>query len=1456
MKFPYLYFPHLFTVVAFFSFSPLRAQISVNFTSDRQTACAPALISFTNQSTPLAGSSFMWDFGNGKTSNAMNPQITFTDPGVFDVKLVITNNGIKDSIVKIGFVKIMDKPIAVFDLTSDTLGCAPFKAQFQNKSSDSPGAVLQYVWSFGDGSKSTLENPETTYSTAGDFDVTLLVTNQFGCSSATSEAKLIHVLKPAPQFGASATNSCTGELTVVFNNLTVSPIAYNSEWQFGNSDSSSEKDPTYHYSQPGNYTIALVVTDTFGCVNKTESTNLIRIVKTQANFTASNDTVCPGQTVYFTNQSKNANKFKWDFADGTTSSSFNAEKKFATSGDYQVKLIASNGTCTDTAHININAESVVADFSVDKPNICQLPQIVNYINNSTNAITYDWRFGNGKKASTPNPTLEITKDDLKPNSFELFFDDTLTVTSKHGCTSRKVKPRNVSVYLPKVLMDPGDGGNKKLLSGCIPMNLVFHDKSVYNNPEDSIVSRSWQLNNGPSQVTDNYATLVNTAGRLPMKLTITTARGCVHTVEEFINAGSKVTPDFEVVGNPNTCAINAVDFKVTAPNASLITAVSWDFGDNEEEGFPFPPHFYTKTGPMDVTLNVYNFGCKSTVVKRGVVNILGPVASVKASVNCDKPNEFQLEGSVMGATSFQWDFGDNSATDSLSLKPLHSYTEKGDYVVTLKTVNNQTGCSYNYMQQVKVRDIKSVIAPINENVCLNTKHQLNGSGSIDADLFVHKDVVHKYLWIFDDGTQEIFTDNPLEKTFNNKGPVRISLITKAANGCSDTVSQIVKVFHPTVEFEGNYLKGCMPVTFAFKDLSASDTTLTKWLWSFGDNTSADVQHPSHDYLSFGKYTVGLSVTDAVGCSNSLVKKQHVSAIFPSADFSVTDSTLCIGNSTRFFDTSSSQIMDYKWAFGNGTVSELVSPTVAFPDTGRFSVTLEIVDNHGCKTSRTKDHFISVQEPPIADFVADGNASSCYPFLVQFTDLSESPYLAGWKWRFGENQNVSTLQDPFFMYNKPGNHSVSLIAYTANGCSDTIVKKDLIKIKGPFAKIGLADTLCQNIQTQFVALEKMNIYDMQWDFGDGYTASGDSVWHMFDRPGNINPLLFIRTDDKNTCDKVVVDTVNILDLRARFEMLDNIAKGCVPLDVAFVNNSLNSDSWHWDLGNDLVSEVKNPKTTYPNHGIHTVSLIAKHHLGCSDTIIANAIEAFPLPTVSVSNDTVICVGDNALLRALGGINFEWSPSTNIDNPLAPTTWTKPSETTQYTVKVIDANGCVNWASTQVNVQQIPILSLTDTTIIIGESVDIDLFDEAISSYNWSPNIGLSCSNCPSPTLMPLSNIQYMIAVTDTSNCFIKTYPLNVTVLQKFSVDVPDAFSPNGDNVNDRVFVNGWGVKELLSFKIFNRFGQLVYQSQNISEGWDGTFKGMPQPIETYQYAVEVKTFTDEILSKRGTIILVR
>ena len=121
---------------------------------------------------------------------------------------------------------------------------------------------------------------------------------------------------------------------------------------------------------------------------------------------------------------------------------------------------------------------------------------------------------------------------------------------------------------------------------------------------------------------------------------------------------------------------------------------------------------------------------------------------------------------------------------------------------------------------------------------------------------------------------------------------------------------------------------------------------------------------------------------------------------------------------------------------------------------------------------------------------------------------------------------------------------------------------------------------------------------------------------------------------------------------------------------------------------------------------------------------------------------------------------------------------------------------------------------------------------------------------------MDSILYEVAYSDSLGCFPKINEYNICVEDKYTVDVPSAFTPDGSGDNDIVYVKGHGIKELIYFRIYNRWGELVFETDEMSQGWDGVYKGNAQGIETFVYQAKVKFFNDRFGEKGGDITLIR
>lgn len=259
-------------------------------------------------------------------------------------------------------------------------------------------------------------------------------------------------------------------------------------------------------------------------------------------------------------------------------------------------------------------------------------------------------------------------------------------------------------------------------------------------------------------------------------------------------------------------------------------------------------------------------------------------------------------------------------------------------------------------------------------------------------------------------------------------------------------------------------------------------------------------------------------------------------------------------------------------------------------------------------------------------------------------------------------------------------------------------------------------------------------------------------------------------------------------------------------------------------------------------------------GCS-TIDSLWVSLFPDYTISAGPDTTLCASDTVALFAQPGIQFEWQPTASLSSPLVADPVAFPAQNTTYTVIGEDSNGCVDSHTVEVLVNPAPFVDAgPDLSLFVGE-LGI-LTGQGNGSPAWSPPIGLDDPFTFTPTVsLPVDSQLYRLTVIDAIGCE-NADSVWVRVVVPEVITIPNAFSPNGDGQNDFFHIPALQYYELISIQVFNRWGELLYQSATNEPGWDGNHQGVPQPAGTYIYQIELQTPIGLPLRKQGNVTLFR
>ncbi|RYY59655.1 MAG: T9SS type B sorting domain-containing protein, partial [Chitinophagaceae bacterium] len=323
------------------------------------------------------------------------------------------------------------------------------------------------------------------------------------------------------------------------------------------------------------------------------------------------------------------------------------------------------------------------------------------------------------------------------------------------------------------------------------------------------------------------------------------------------------------------------------------------------------------------------------------------------------------------------------------------------------------------------------------------------------------------------------------------------------------------------------------------------------------------------------------------------------------------------------------------------------------------------------------------------------------------------------------------------------------------------------------------------------------------------------------------------------------------------------------DSTTANNPITS--YQWTFGDGGTASVPNPVHTYNSPGQYNVQLVVNTQAGCTDTAIIGPVKVVATPRVAIVADSIVCRNERVpyagqfLATDTSVVQWSWIfPNGNTSNQQNPGVQQYDTTGTfDVMAAVVNSSGCRDTLHQQLTVHGLPTVTLpAQITKFVGvPSVLNAQYTSGVTGYSWSPATTLSCANCPQPVATPSFNTLYTVTATDSNGCR-NTASVQVLVLcQGARVFVPNTFSPNGDGHNDRFFVEGNGLARMKSLRVFNRWGEVVFESRdfpvnNASYGWDGMYKGQKAAPDVYIYQLEVFCENSEVLKFEGNVALIR
>jgi gliding motility-associated-like protein len=487
---------------------------------------------------------------------------------------------------------------------------------------------------------------------------------------------------------------------------------------------------------------------------------------------------------------------------------------------------------------------------------------------------------------------------------------------------------------------------------------------------------------------------------------------------------------------------------------------------------------------------------------------------------------------------------------------------------------------------------------------------------------------------------------------------------------------------------------------------------------------------------------------------------------------------------------------------------------------------------------------------------------CDSGRVMFNDQTVSnDLITGYEWNFGDGNNSTGVKNPVHFYKQTGLHPVSLKVTTRMGCTDIAQLPLPLKIvASPVAEIaGSAGACIPAVLTFEGKLLKPDTSSLRWkwDFRNGNSSTDQAPSSVtFTNAGQYAVQLIVT--NSSGCADTVIKSVQAYPLPALDAGLDQVI--CRGTTASLSASGANTYQWQTDntltclqCPTPLASPLVN--TTYQVRGING--------FGCeaTDTVRITVKQPF---TVQAHLGDTLCKGESLELFANGAELYEWYPAAGLDKADASRPKARPDASVTYRVVGKDDRNCfTDTAYVPMVVYPWPVVSAgEDQKVGTGSSVTLKAtISPDATSFRWMPATGLSCIDCLTPVAAPRQSIMYTLEARNEGGCLSRDMVSLHVFCDNSNLFIPNTFSPNSDGHNDVFYPRGKGVFSIRAFRVFNRWGDLVFERTNfqpndITAGWNGMHKGRMASPDVYIYTLEVVCTNNTIFNEKGNVTLMR
>ena len=1169
------------------------------------------------------------------------------------------------------------------------------------------------------------------------------------------------------------------------------------------------------------------------CMVDTCVTVLVPDIPLMADFSYSVSGCIDEATIQFNDESQysfgNINEWHWTFSNGTTS---DLESPIVTVDENIILEVTLEVVTEDGCEASFTGEVEINLLEINIPSqivICDgNPIQLNQGGNQNH--TYLWSPSNSGLTNVNVPS---------PFAFPLTSTTYTVQVSDGDCEVTQT----IEVIVPTV---PLTTDFSFVIDDCTDVAVIdFEDQSTF--APGQIVAWNWRFNNIDSSNISNPSITFDQSQTLVVDLEVTTNNGCIGTISQIIDIN---LIDINIQDTIVDCNANGVSLN---PGGNLTYDYEWiGAGLNN----PTAPNPLANPSTTTVyTVMVSDGPCEIT----RTVTVIVPDEPLEPGFtfvfdDCTDNAVIEFTDTTLNSnntiTNWNWTFTGNNTIISDLQNPIITLNESETIIAEL-TVTTEDGCVASYSQAIEINLI-DINVPGSIIYCSSGGITLNPGGNPAYD----------YIWNPVDGLSAINIASPI---ISNLTQTTNYSVTVTNGNC--TLNRTVEILVPDIplqaDFEVEYLNCIDSAVLKLNDISVFSGNIIAWDWLVNSQTS-DIQNPTFTFYTGQAVNVQLIVTSAHGCMDTLTN---------GFDISIMDDVLiqpavasCNGNGV-FLNPDSNPTYDYYWSPGTGLAGDTLNANpFANPDSSLVYNVIITNPTNGCVEERSVTFNVPTN-PLTAGFEWELVICSDSA-VIEFTDTSSySGNILNWEWTI-DNGFTDVNQNPVFNFPDADTVEVQLIITSDDGCIDSITNTVIIDI----IEIETIQDTIQLCSFDSVFLNPNGNPNLFYTWSPAASLDSANYFNPLANPLVSTEYFVTITSPNNiTCNEV--RNVNVIIPTQPIELDWNYPTDtiiCDPsLDLIAPSNTAIKYIWsdQSDFQN-ILSDQSNFTASPSNNA--TYYLQVSDDAGCT---LSDSIEITSYAILAnLEEEVTLCYGDSlpvevtlSPLSTMADLQFTWSPQDGIviDNNTATPVFS-PDDSTQYSLLIENQFGCEYADTIQVNVLDLEMLfelTIDFDSINSGEIVQVNATENPDWEYTWTPcDETINECKIANPLVAPEVTTTYYLEIKDAELACVYNDSITIFVFDQSRCEepyifVPSGFTPNDDGVNDQLFVRGNYIEEV-HFVIFNRWGEKVFETKDLSEGWDGKINGKKVPPDVFGYYVSLKCFGGEEVLLKGNVTLIR